>query len=424
MSERLPCKNSNCKGTILPTTANKTGGYCMPCLQAIKKKEYDEYIKKNRKDVNLYEGIQDKVEIIKIMNTPLKYDPLINYIKYEKSLEDIYSSITMEDVLRLKKYVLELIEEDNFDKAEDILLPLVCITNANIEECLAALTDKSHYYPGILFKDANTDTRDKLIKKLDSDLENQNHILYALSWIGDQTVVSLFNSWRKNPPIWKSKLCVNPETYSFESGWELTNNGERRNLFYNECYPFEKSEPKDSDPVIVLQKNDETCKWCGSSFITLFDFDLKNKLLDFITFNTDRLVIATCPLCACYGVLYTQIDNNGISRWCELNQKPAYLPEFKQEEEYFVIENPLRLSTCKRNAYYAAKWTLGLPSSQLGGHPSWVQDAEYPICPQCKKSMTFIGQLECADFDEYAEGIYYSFICADCNIAATNYQQT
>ncbi|WP_460323591.1 hypothetical protein [Paenibacillus sp. YSY-4.3] len=33
MSERVPCQNPGCSATILPTTALKTGGTCMPCHQ-------------------------------------------------------------------------------------------------------------------------------------------------------------------------------------------------------------------------------------------------------------------------------------------------------------------------------------------------------------------------------------------------------
>jgi hypothetical protein len=89
MSERIPCKNKTCSGSILPAIAEKTGGYCRPCLNAMKRKEQEEYIKKNRRDVNLYEGITDLAEILIIMHQPRSYDPLINYLSYEKSLEDV-----------------------------------------------------------------------------------------------------------------------------------------------------------------------------------------------------------------------------------------------------------------------------------------------------------------------------------------------
>jgi hypothetical protein len=34
--------------------------------------------------------------------------------------------------------------------------------------------------------------------------------------------------------------------------------------------------------------------------------------------------------------------------------------------------------------------------SRLGGHPSWVQNAEYPHCPECGRFMTFLIQLDAA----------------------------
>ncbi|MEO2603933.1 hypothetical protein [Clostridium butyricum] len=102
MSNRIPCKSEGCNSTILQTTAERTGGYCMPCYQKIKRKEEEEFIKKNRKDINLYDSISDPAEIIKIMHTPKKYNPLENYLKYEKSIEEIYGILSKEDIERMK----------------------------------------------------------------------------------------------------------------------------------------------------------------------------------------------------------------------------------------------------------------------------------------------------------------------------------
>jgi hypothetical protein len=33
MIERIPCKTPGCERTILPSTAEKTGGFCMPCAR-------------------------------------------------------------------------------------------------------------------------------------------------------------------------------------------------------------------------------------------------------------------------------------------------------------------------------------------------------------------------------------------------------
>lgn len=71
----------------------------------------------------------------------------------------------------------------------------------------------------------------------------------------------------------------------------------------------------------------------------------------------------------------------------------------------------------------SANRNMPISFSQVGGHPSWEQDAEYPRCPSCQQRMAFIAQLSNEDF-EVAEGIYYAFLCRPCQTAATHYQQT
>jgi len=67
---------------------------------------------------------------------------------------------------------------------------------------------------------------------------------------------------------------------------------------------------------------------------------------------------------------------------------------------------------------------LATQYSQLGGHPAWVQDAEYPTCANCSKTMPFIGQISCEDVEPNREGIFYAFLCPDCAVTASTYQQT
>ena len=54
---------------------------------------------------------------------------------------------------------------------------------------------------------------------------------------------------------------------------------------------------------------------------------------------------------------------------------------------------------------------------QLGGEPTFLQGDESPPCPDCKKKMSFYGQLDSIN-DEYIIadcGLIYVFICFDCN---------
>lgn len=425
MSDRIPCINAECQSTILQSTADRTGGYCMPCYQAIKRKEQEEFIRKNRKDINLYEGVNDPVEILKIMHTPKKYNPLENYIKYEKSMEEMYISLSEEDKQRMKAYVLRLIKNEEIEKAQDILLPLVCFTNADANECLEALIENGECYPEIVFKDASAYIRDILIGQVEQETNclSLNHTLRALAWIGDKRVVDLFNKWRRKPPKWAEKLYVPPEQYSFEAGWELTEEGERRDLFYKDCYVIEKKNSSEEEPIAFLEKHDEKCKCCGGDLTNLFSFDLTNSLLDFINCNNKKLNIPTCHVCNCYGPIYMDIDTSGTAHWSELNTKPEYLGDVS-DDEYIILKNPLRISKVKRSCFHASSELLETTFSQVGGHPTWIQDAEYPKCPKCSNHMKFIGQIDWADIEEYGEGIYYAFVCEECNIAATNYQQS
>jgi hypothetical protein len=62
--------------------------------------------------------------------------------------------------------------------------------------------------------------------------------------------------------------------------------------------------------------------------------------------------------------------------------------------------------------------------SQLGGHPDWIQDADFPVCPGCGRRMRCIGQVSREDIEEFAEGSTYAFLCLSCGKGATTYQQT
>lgn len=423
-SDRIACKTEGCKGSILPYTAEKTGGYCMPCVQFAQKSEQDEFVRNNRVDVNLYEGVTDPVEILKIMHSPRKYHYLENYIPYEKTSEEIYTSLAKEDIQRLKTHVCDLMNQNDMETAKEILLSIVCFTNASIEECLLVLMGKENYYPDLLFKNASVEIRDRLIQQVDVDSDNRNHILLALAWIGDHKVVNLFNEWRSHPPEWAGELNVAPEHYASEAGWELTVQGTRRDLFYKSCFPFIQDKSSEHEAVSILQDSEQVCEWCNSNLSILFDLDLTHPTLEFLKIEGHRLRIATCYGCTCYGYIYTDIDRQGNFKWSKWNKTPDYLPDTHSGGASIEILHKLRMSELTRDCYSAASWMLEAKSSQVGGHPTWIQDAEYPSCPSCTTTMKFVGQLDWSDIEEYGEGICYAFVCQDCNVAATHYQQS
>nr|WP_309271697.1 DUF2625 family protein [Paenibacillus sp.] len=430
MTEKIPCNSEGCAATILPTTAAKTGGYCMPCHQEQERRKRQAYIERHRKTVNLYEGLNDKVEILKIMHAPRRYDPLVEYIPYPLNKVQMYDSLSSEEAASLMDYAMHLFASGDEETSQEILSSLVCYRNDSVAGCLPILMENGVYYPGILYKDATPDIRDRLLEQVEWDDDNRNHILLMLAWIGDEQVVRRFHKWRVNPPQWAGQMYVAPETYAHEAGWKLSDSGDRMDLVHEQSYAIESI---GGNPVPVahetsakfLRTGTSDCPWCGGKLTTLIEVDTTHPVLAKLNLPLDRLRVDTCVLCGCYNVIYMELGADGVPRWSEYNRKPEHMSDVEEcSEEYLQAGPELRLSTKPRSAFYAAIWELSQQCSQLGGHPSWVQDAELPDCPCCGQSMFFIGQLDWSDLEQYGEGIYYMFVCPKDRMTATTYQQS
>ena len=89
------------------------------------------------------------------------------------------------------------------------------------------------------------------------------------------------------------------------------------------------------------------------------------------------------------------------------------------------LPEPLGLGMARRTPFEAVgRFLLDEEgTSQLGGHPEWIQDAFYPQCPTCQQTMPFLGQAAFEDWND-GEGVFYLFLCLSCRKAATHYQQT
>ena len=54
---------------------------------------------------------------------------------------------------------------------------------------------------------------------------------------------------------------------------------------------------------------------------------------------------------------------------------------------------------------------------QLGGEPSFIQEADHPACPSCNSLMTFYAQIDSINDDFLIAdcGMIYTFLCFNCN---------
>ena len=427
MTDRVKCTNDNCQNMILPATAARTGGLCMPCSQANAREERQRYIEEHRKDIDPFAGVTNPAEIIKLIHQKRKPDPLIRYLPYSGSIESVYAALSELDEAGLIAFAIEEAKSGNLDPIEYICLELAAFKNASLSKLHDFMLDEHIYYPGMLFKNAKAPAISKLVGRLDSESENRNHILLALAWAKNAEVVAVFSTWQEQQPQWASDLYIPPQDYSKEAGWELTTNGKVHQLFLDTCLPLVKpgeNNQTQTSGLSTCTPSSEHCQWCNRHLTNLLKIDLTQPGFEFLDVNAKSLPITTCDACACYSDgLFMDLSVDGKVRWSQFNVTPEYLPDDQESWEY-MPENCLVLSGQSRAADYAANEFLPTSFSQLGGMPTWIQDSAFPSCPSCNKTMTFVAQISNEDIDDYSEGMYYNFICTDCIITATNYQQT
>ena len=394
----------------------------MPCVQARAKQERDAYIRANRRDVNEFEGVSDRVEILKTIHRPRKFDPLVNWVPYHISTDAVYLGLEKEECERLSGYAEGLIGTDSHGVAEDILRCLAAFTDVPLDRCLRALLSSSSFSPSLAFRNSPPDVRDSLISRLEEDQESRNHILLALAWIGDAVVVSQFQKWRLNPPDWRGSLFIPPEDYSREAGWELAPDGQRRDLYFEKAIGLRKGSSNSSGVLKAIAPREDSCPWCGSVLTDLFHIDMSLFGLDSSQVPQGEIRIPTCEVCTAFGTVFGVSESNGTARWSERNARPEYLPEASESWGRLPID-PLQLGA-NRSPFFAADQFLPTSFSQLGGHPTWIQDASYPACPDCGNTMMFVAQLDHDDIEDCSEGLFYAFLCPNCRTTATTYQQT
>ncbi len=422
-AERLPCKNPECTNTILPATAKANDGLCAPCIGEILQDERDQYISKNRRTANLYEGVSDAVEIACIMLTQQEHDPLIVYAPAPITSEELFGRLDQDDQLRLAKISADAIRTGETDFAEDIGKFLATLTDANLDSMLLAWLDMKHVWPSVTFRNAGPSVRDRILNGIERGDLNMNHALRALAWIGDDTVQRKLAGWEQDLPQWRRALFVGPAEYAKVGGWELLGH-RRRDLCYDQCVALETTEDlSQASEVRFLTERDEECPWCGDKLVHLLEIPASRPEFEFLKFVGATLPVLTCERCTCWSEhLFAKVWDDGSTALHPANLKspPHTQRDFEWERGPW---QGIAVHLKHRRAIHAVDWCMELSATQIGGLPTWVQDTAYPRCPDCYRTMMFLAQIDNGHFCGH-EGTYYAFWCGDCRVAATAYQQT
>jgi hypothetical protein len=376
------------------------------------------FIQAHRHTIDPSTGITDPVALILRITEPRPVDPLIVILPPPSSLEDLYTGLTPADAARLVDAGVRAFVAGKYDLAEDIVRCVVCLTAHPVDALLDAFVAQQHYYPPIAFVRAGPAIRDRLLQRIQAPDAPYNALLLALAWIGDAQVVQQFAAWRAQPPSWAGAPYVPPEDYALEAGWEVLPSAQRHDLVAPLAYALVPRTDASASPVTVVRETPEPCGWCGEPLTALFTLDGTAPALIWLAVKA-VVVIRTCVFCTCYGGIYTSADPTQPA-WHPANQRPTVLPADSGPP---LPADQLVLAAQPRAPLYAAEWFLPIRFSQVGGHPTWIDDAFYPHCPTCARRMAFVAQLSVPDITP-GEGIYYAFLCSMCPIAATSYQQS
>jgi hypothetical protein len=286
-----------------------------------------------------------------------------------------------------------------------------------------------------IFREADPATRDTIIALLTlggKTVYSAPGLLSALSWIGDEVIQRQFQRWREDPPAWSTSMYRAPEWFTLCAGWELTSDGKRRDLYFQESYdviPLPHAEAAGLDlpgPLAVATMQEERCGWCDRPLMTLFDLDLRDPRMAFLGLQGERLRIPICLNCSFqYSFqdehVFMDVDWFGRACWSPLNgERPADLHVYEEGNVNYVPPFPppsFVLGAARRTPYECA-------GAHLGGCPDWPQqDADYPRCPVCQQTMLFLGQHDLDQVGIFGfEGYLYAFVCLACQ-KATMVQQ-
>ena len=204
----------------------------------------------------------------------------------------------------------------------DILLLLAQINMFHpgaLVPLLPLLVARQQFYPSHLYLSTGEEICQQILELLHAPSQgHRGHLLQALAWMGTEAVQAQFSAFRLHPPAWRAELFVPPENYSQEAGWELTENGGRRDLYFSTCFeliPVEQAAPPFQRRAAEPTTSQECCAWCQRPLRRVLDLDLRDPRCRWITAEGERLCLVVCTRCSFYATTYLDITLAGEVRW-------------------------------------------------------------------------------------------------------------
>lgn len=381
----------------------------MPCVHKAERDRQEAIIKANQKIIDPFVHAKDNVDVLLIMHRDKPIDPLVRELEFPETAVEVCSKLSNVEMDRLVNELIKRIKKGDEGSACEIATALRRATEFDITKVLDELLKIDMLVPAVLFRNANKKIRDKLFSRLDF---SPHEVLSALAWIGDEKVINLFHK----------KISDEHREYTYLAGWELTKNGQRRELCASRSVPFEITQgvsSKSTTRAVIESQNQ--CPWCNHNLVVLFN---SKRLEEFKTEQTkdSNLHIVTCEFCSAFTNALFMEEVDKIADWSDFNKINIDVPEWVESAPKMPREI-LCLSNKSRSPYFAVEGQFEKGISQIGGHPAWIQSPNYPRCPDCRTTMMFVGQISETDLNDFGDAIYYAFECAVCDRFTASFKQ-
>lgn len=351
----------------------------------------------------------------------IKYFEGLCYYCKNKILREKYESLTDSEIQeKINTIIDEIQTHQNLDKLYNEFYSLLAYNDINTIKIAEVAANNNVFFPPELYRNASEETQDKLIELLrNPNCKDANNIQCCLAICGSEKVKNFFYELEKKPLPWRKKLYVNPSVYAEAGGWSFSENGERYEVTYKECYSL-LNENRTDDAIKVAETLPENCTTCGCQTINILTLNGNDERLAFLNLN-GLVKLPICPNCAsmCEKIVI-HYKANGVSSF-EIDNPFAdenYIPE---EDFKRLTNNNLVLSKCQKPVYFSCG---NDEISTIGGNPQWIQDSQYEKCPSCNQKMKLLANISWSQLLPDAEGNLYIEICTDCSIAVAFHQQT
>lgn len=334
----------------------------------------------------------------------------------ESRKKELLCSFTPGDFSRLEAALIALIEAKNAklcDVIDELVLDLLLYSNFDLDVLISTYLADGNWLPPSALRGGGGRTKKLLYDRLKKD---SDHSLVGLAWIGDDEIVESFIKWKNHPPKWQSELFIPAYSYSHVAGWELTPDNKKRLLFSDTCYGLLPIAQSDSEFDQVLATSViEHCMYCQRKRFEIINVDTSFLEQFFgIKIPFPKITIPFCDLCSVFnhGMYSTILDGEQAEFIFEELTK-SKMPSDFSEVDGDGGKLAFGVNRKTRDPFYAAEWNQN-DSAQIGGFPTWIQDAEFPCCPRCSRTMLFFLQVDGDLFPDICYGMFYVFICDLC----------